>query len=411
MRTIDKYALKALFFSAPIPLTVFDGVNFFPVDIVFLVFFVLRAITAPALTFSRSLAVPIFFIVFAYSLSGLRSTDAVLHFVGLAQYVFVFSMLLFIHSISNSGAYFNSCARAFLSGTAVAISITLLAYWGLVDPWFKLYTAARVGGVWENPNILMKQLSLYILLAVIIMFGNFKISNIEFIIHFFGICGAVYLGALAASFGGLASYGVALVLIAVYFLKAFGLKTKLASVAVLIGIVTSPLYLSIESYLPDTFVMRVLSVESLDDAGSGSDKLGQILSGIENFLSSPLIGLGVENGRFANTERMIAGSDFISFHSFFVLVANEGGIIALVSFFLIFAFLYKRPSENKDEKTLRNLLLIMFIFNLVIVTNIYSRFFWFPVALLLLSSFPRGALSDERSVPLYRVKGGSVRMK
>lgn len=380
-----------------------SGLNIYLVDLLICITAILSIMTA---MFNRSLRIDrklfgiIGIIFLGYLASSMGAIDMERSLVALSQYCFIFLLLLLINLNLNNEQHLFKLVRFYLLGTTIVIAISLLIYNGVVEaPGLRLWVAGRFCGVWENPNIMAKQMYIYIvvLFAYVLYVPVTKKALIASMVMIFL---AGYLILTSASFGGVVFLTISLLALILIYTVNKGIKTVayfslfMASISIIFVYVLN--VSDFIEYVPARFVSRVLDASSLKDAGSAVDKYTQILFGMEMFLRSPFLGVGLENGIYHNSASEEYNIVRTSFHSFYVAAPVEGGVLVALGFGLLFLYFFRSSGNVTNIKLMRYTLLATFMISLIVSNNIYNRYLWIPFAVLAMtnSSLKRRKIYD-----------------
>ncbi|HAS6257786.1 TPA: O-antigen ligase family protein [Vibrio vulnificus] len=382
--------ISLIFFSGPLAFLTFRPfVNFFLVDIVMLVFIFIYALSSIKTKTSVS-AYPIFSLILfciSYFLSGFLSETIEDPFVPIAQYLLIITTIITFSSYTLSDRKLKKLIDMYLLGMSLSIIVSYLAYNDIIfNPNINYFSSGRFNGVWGNPNAMAKEMINVIMVCLASLMltkksGNSSKTYSIFLVILIFL--SLYLILTSSSFGGVFFLILCILFLfyTVYVHSDNRSKILFLSCAFILVMVSFYSYSYLYSYLPDKFVDRVLGVDDISSAGSGSEKLFQILYGLELFLSNPLFGVGMENGRHYNEVSNITSAYSIPFHSFYITAMVEGGILSIVSFFMIFLFFYSRIKSNFKYGPILLVILIAFLINLIVNNNIFNRYVWFPVLL------------------------------
>lgn len=393
----------AVFLTAPMTfLTLRPVINVFLVDFFILiaiaVFFV--GVLKGVYRVNKILLIGIFLILFGYTLSSVNTVDHVAYFVGFVQYTLVFIFLLVTSSVISEEKDVVRLLSFYVLGVGISIIISYLILFQVISmPHLKEDIAGRFNGVWGNPNAMAKVMIELIMLSLALMVFYLKGFWIK-ALYTFLILIALFLILASASFGGILFLLMSFFVFILIFFYQSTLGSKFKMIAMFFGFSAIFLvlftFVDINQFLPEIFIKRVLSAEDSSQAGSGAGKLAQIILGFKLFLENPIIGVGLENGKYVNLASLTHHGSYLSFHSFYSSVMVEGGLFSVLGFFLLFLVFLKNALEAKKIKYVFLIILSTFLINLIINNNIYTRYIWFPVSILAVSLLARPATYTKK---------------
>lgn len=166
---------------------------------------------------------------------------------------------------------------------------------------------------------------------------------------------------LQASRGSVLLLLAGLIIWAYYKWKKFSLQKKF-----LIPIIFIPLLIlqsnSFEAALNEVSVFNRLKTTSLSTERSQEGRLLQIIATLENFRTSPLIGIGYERA----AQRVFDGIERSNFH--YTQILASGGIILFILYFLVVFNLFAASIE-----LLKKDIIVLSVFTFVLVEFIFRR--------------------------------------
>lgn len=366
--------------------------NFYLVDIFIIIYVLYCCFTLRNRSVRPSVIISIFMIIFGYTLSGMFSDYPEYYAASITQYGLVFLLIIALSSTKVSTYEISKIIKLYILGMSISILISYLIYFNIITLFeSNYYVAGRFKGIWGNPNSVAKEMIMYIIVLMSIIF----LSSIKFkkVLTYLGLSLlAVYLILTTASFGGLLFlfFGfLILVSIAAFHNSLLGNIKYL--IYILLSIIALMFTIHIYSeeiipLIPERFITRILETESLSTAGSGADKLEHITAGFKLFVSSPLIGTGIESGKHYNSTVDPVTGIPVGFHSFYITAMVEGGILVILGFIGLFLDFIRNCYRSESEY--RNIFLaivLIFLSNLIINNNIFSRYIWFPAIFVALS--------------------------
>tara|TARA_R110002124_G_scaffold91388_1_gene232683 strand:- start:5481 stop:6743 length:1263 start_codon:yes stop_codon:yes gene_type:complete len=297
--------------------------------------------------------------------------------------------LVFLFLIALSGVYCDKNLYVSLFKSAV-FGMVLIAILNL----FLLFisgesfssSAGRYYGLWGNPNSLGRQSLVcvsFVLAYVFLVRESIRVS-FELAYLLLGVLVSFYLVMASASFGALASAFVLLLAFFLIYLGSNVLLTKKIVIGVGFFFLIAFLFLffsgtELKSIVPEGFYNRVLLAESLEGSGSATTKINQMITGITIFINSPIVGAGVESGRYLNKESLLSVGGYVPFHSFWITVLVEGGLFSLLGYVLIYLAAIRAALSNKNYSSALVFLLFLYFFNLIIAVNQLDRYLWMPL--------------------------------
>lgn len=376
--------------------------NFFLVDFFIIIYFIFFIFTLRSRSVKLSLITSIFLIIIGYTLSGVFTEYPEYYFPSTSQYLLVFLLLIAMSTAKIPNLNIEKIIGIYILGMSISILVSYLIYFNILTLFeSNYYVAGRFKGVWGNPNSLAKEMIMYItvLLSVI------SLSKIPFRKAFLYISlslAAFYLILTTASFGGLLFLIVAMLLLILILivksnskqvLKYFVYTTSFFTLIVTLLIFYKDLVIQL---IPERFSTRILEADSISNAGSGANKIEHIIEGLKIFSSHPLVGTGIESGKhYNNTVDLISGIP-IGFHSFYITVMVEGGVLAILGFLGVFIYFIKSAFQHLNNyKYIFIVITLVFLSNLIINNNIFSRYVWFPVVFVVLNT----SLNKTKNIP------------
>lgn len=291
-----------------------------------------------------------------------------------AQYIFAWAVVPLI--ISSSG---QDIARvlllSFTRGLVCMCAISLVFYFFFPDSPLNLRTGiGRLTSMMENPNELAK--TIVAAFPCIMLARDRKWIGIrEFIISLATLVLAL-VGTI--SFGGWTAF--ALLLAIVMFA---GGRRKMAVVVPAL-IIAGGLMLALLG-TPEAVLNRaqpIIRSGSLDRAGSQSHKIEMMKEAWPRVQQSPIIGLGP--GRYDDSSAFP-----VPVHNTYLLIWVEGGLLSITGMLtgmaaIFFASLaWAIHSRDRYQGTLAISMIVVFLFNCMTNTHIYSRFFLVPLIVFL----------------------------
>jgi len=319
-----------------------------------------------------------FLLLFGYFISGFKIINVSAYFFGMAQYFTVFFILpLVVYNVIKTKkdlqqaifVYFIALFFSFLYDIAILAGI-----------FPKLYEHYRLGGTFVNPNDLAKVAGIS-MIGAFVLITNLKGNTYKKMflsIHFFL---AGYILVASGSFGGILVTVITLFIYIIFILiqelKKFkiGGAIKIVSVSIILLIILSVFF---RFYAPPAYEKRLTKAKSLETAGTAEIRISQILYGINYFLNSPLIGVGCEQMIYHN---IFQDS---TMHNFYVIIANEGGILSLIGLLIFLSSMIRRGISLEDA-SLRKFFcftILSFLLSALTSGNLYSRCYWFPIILV-----------------------------
>jgi len=314
-------------------------------------------------------------LLLGYFISVFKIIDVSAYLLGMLQYFVVFFILpLVVYNVIRTKKDLQQAIFVYF----IALFFSFLYNVGiLLDIFPKLYGTFRLGGTFVNPNALAK-------VAGVSMVGAFVLvtslkgsiyKKIFLSIHFI-LAGFILVAS--GSFGGIFFTAITLfayiIFILIQQLKKFkiGGAIKIVSVSIIFLIILSVFF---RFYAPPAYEKRLIKSSSLETTGSAEIKISQMLHGINLFLNAPLIGVGCEQMKHHNI------SQDMTMHNFYIIIANEGGILSLIGL-LIFLSLIIRRGIFLEDVILRRFFcftILSFLLNALTSANLYSRLHWFPI--------------------------------
>ena len=367
---------KALFFLAVLSFPY----NFFqPLDVNFTIsdvfLFLCLFSILPHIKIPNQLLIAPFLLLFGYCMSAFNVIDAPQCFLGMLQYFTVFLVLpLLAYNVIKTEIDLQQIIFVYFA----ALFISFFYDIGILAEIFpKTYPTYRLGGTFANPNDLAKIAGVSTIGAFVLLtcLQNNMYKKIFLFVYF---CVAISLIAASGSFGGFIFMSITLITYIVFFI--FYLSRKLRT-TMMIKFVLSLIILSIvlpvslKHYESKAYKKRFLKADSFETMGTAESKLDQISYGIEFLLDSPLVGVGCEQIRH------YYGYEKISIHNFYLIVANEGGIIALSGLLILLGLMFRGASRltNTALKVFFYFTILSFLLNAISSPNLYSRYHWFPI--------------------------------
>lgn len=388
---IEYFLILCIAFTGPMTFfTLRPIVNVFLVDLFIFIYFVYFIFNAKDRKVNKYLLLSIFFIVLGYTLSALFSDYIVETFVPFIQYFMVFFIIIAFSTNAVTLEMMDRVMSIYIYGVIVSILISLCVYFGYFSiPNQNYYVAGRFNGVWGNPNALAKEMTMFIMLLFSLIFFCERHDDKKYL-YLFLIIAAIYLLLTSASFGGVVFLFLSFLLLMFILLRTitvkrflnFSIYSIVFCLAILFVLYSIIIFYEVDLiyFVPERFISRILSVDDFDDAGSGKEKIGHIILGLEMFLSNPLLGTGLGAGRYYNTASSLFADQSVSFHSFYITIMVEGGIFVLLGFIGLFAFfMHKSINTNGAYKFVFIVIVLTFLINLIINNNIFNRYLWFPV--------------------------------
>lgn len=320
--------------------------------------------------------------------SSLLSVDKNASLIALLQYSLVFVLLLSLSQIKLSDSAVSYLFLCYALGIAFAVALSLVSvkvHIPLISD--SNFLAGRFGGVWGNPNLMAKQVAIFIVASssYILYLGCGRLAKF-FLVSLILVCSILILWS--ASFGGIATLVFGLfVLTILYVYKNPRILLFATPAIVLMSLFVIYFLNDVDSLIllsPEVFQARVISASSVDEMGSGTDKIQQLKDAFETFKNNPFVGVGLENGKLYNTYANNKYGVEVPFHSFYMSFMAEVGIIPLILFLIVLVSPLLVVQESK-YRLFTTVLLAVFLFDLFINNNIYTRYLWFPVCLLFIS--------------------------
>lgn len=367
---------KALFFFAVLSFPY----NFFqPLDVNFTIsdvfsFLCLFSIL-PHIKIPKHLLIAPFLLLFGHCISAFNVIDAPQCFLGMLQYFTVFLVLpLLAYNVIKTEIDLQQIIFVYFA----ALFISFFYDIGILAEIFpKTYPTYRLGGTFANPNALAKIAGISTVGAFILL-TSLQNSMYKNIFLFVYLCVASFLIVATGSFGGIIFTSITLLAYIIFFLIYLSRKLRIImTIKLILSLVILPIVLSffLTSYVSEACEKRFLKADSFGTMGSAESKLDQISYGIEFFLDSPLVGIGCEQIRH------YYGYEKISIHNFYLIVANEGGIIALSGLLIFLGLMFRGASRltNTALKVFFYFTILSFLLNAISSPNLYSRYHWFPI--------------------------------
>lgn len=388
----EYYLILCIAMTAPMTfLSLRPFINIFLVDFFILLYLSFSVFFFKGRKVNIRLLFSVFFIVLGYTLSGLFSEYREEHLIPFIQYCAVFLMLIFFSASTLTADMLRNVLKFYIFGMFISIIISLLLYWGYIAiPNLNIYVAGRFNGVWGNPNSLAKEMIMFIMfLLSLLTFTNLP-RLVVYIYSLFLFC-SFYLLLSSASFGGVFFLSICFSIFLFLLVRNFPLsKYKSFFLSFLfLSLFFIPFFVFINynfgliSIVPERFLSRVLTVNDFNDAGSGSFKLNQIFHGLEMFFSSPIVGVGLESSKYYGFNKGLGVGELVGLHSFYVNMMVEGGVFVLIGFILLFSTLFKFAVNSSVYRLVFVVVVVVFLINLIIGNNIYTRYLWFPLAFVI----------------------------
>ncbi|MBT5954893.1 hypothetical protein HOG98_09275 [bacterium] len=253
----------------------------------------------------------------------------------------------------------------------------------------------RFSGILLNANTTAKIAVVFIIyISFIYFYQNRTFKNRTIYIILF--LGCIFILITCVSFSSFFTLGIVLLILILYIgknhiIQLLRLKTLILLLLLILGIAFLTTNF-LDVLITPQFKKRILTVKSISDMGSGGDKVNQFKLGLEIFTTNPLIGIGLENGKYNSIQSKSKNGIFmIQYHCFYILILIEGGIFTLLGFIYLFLTLTHELNKIKTPyiKLLFTFILITQCINLLTNNNIYSRFFWIPIVLIFCDSIKK----------------------
>lgn len=385
--------LRAIFFVGPMVfLSARPAANIFLVDLllIFLLFLI-----APRLRFRAIAVVAPILIIFGYILGSISSGIEKDISLPLAQYLLVFAAAISFSAITLSCSQIVTLMKSYVYGFSITLFVCLLIYFSVIEYGSSSFSSSgRFEGVWGNPNGLAK----HIMRFVCLMFAAILIIDKRH--HPFGFLGTIivfllsfFLIASSGSFGGILFVVMGLGMVFLIYLASNRkiAKIQLTSYVLFITVATYIFVNFFGELIPDVVYNRILAQSNDGVYGSSEVKLEHIKDGFFLFLNSPLLGVGLEHGGFYS----LAESGYTPFHSFYITLLVEGGLIVALGFLIIFSLAYRNSNDKTSLGWFRLSILLVFFISVIISTNIYSREYWFPILICFFKLQPYLSKNNE----------------
>jgi hypothetical protein len=312
--------------------------------------------------------------LFGYCISAFDVIDGPQCFLGMLQYLTVFLVLpLVAYNVIKTDSDLEQVIFVYFGALFISFFYDIGILAGILP---RTYPTYRLGGTFGNPNDLAKNVGISAIGAFVLLTCS-PIDMYKRILLFVYFCLAICLIAATGSFGGAIFLATTLIVYVVFFV--FHLSRRLRPTMMLkfvlsLAILSIVVPLSLRHYQSEAYRRRFLKADSFQTMGSAESKLDQISYGIDSFLDSPLVGVGCEQIRHYYREQM-------SIHNFFLVVATEGGIVALIGLLTFFVLMVRAASHLADMhlKVFFYFTLMAFLLNAMSSPNLYSRYYWFPI--------------------------------
>jgi hypothetical protein len=373
---IEFMIMRGIFFVGPMVfLSARPAINILFVDILLVI---LLSSIIPRLRFSGFAVIAPFLIVIAYLLGSIGSGTQKDIFLPLAQYLLVIVTAISFSAITLSRNQIFTLTKSYVYGFSISLFVCLFLYLGVNELGSSSFASnGRFHGIWGNPNVLSKHIMRFLcLIFAAILFIDKRNRPFGFFANMIIVLISFFLIASSGSFGGIlfTAIGLSLVLLINQVANETSSKYQLIIFGFLICMIIYIFVSFFGELIPDVVFRRLLAADSGVGYGSADTKLEHINNGFLFFLNSPILGVGLEHGGFYTSSE----SGYTPFHSFYITLLVEGGLIAVLGFLIIFSLAYK----NSNDKTLlgwfRLSIFLVFFISIIISTNIYSREYWFP---------------------------------
>ena len=385
--------MRAIFFVGPLVfLSARPAANIFLVDLLLMI---LLCSIAPRLRFRSIAVIAPFLITFGYVLGSIGSAIEKDIFLSLAQYLLVITAAISFSAITLSYSQIVTLMKSYVYGFSITLFVCLLLYFGVIEYGSSSFSSiGRFQGIWGNPNGMSK----HIMRFVCLIFAAILIIDKRD--HPFGFLGTMiivlisfFLIASSGSFGGIffAITGFGLVFLIHLASNRKTAKLQLTSYVLFISVAIYIFVNVFGALIPDVVYDRIVAQSSDGVYGSSEVKLKHIKAGFFLFLNSPVLGVGLEHGGFYTSSE----SGYTPFHSFYITLLVEGGLIVAFGFVIIFSLAYKNSNDKTSLGWFRLSILLVFFLSVIISTNIFSREYWFPVLICFFKLQPYLSKNNE----------------
>ena len=329
----------------------------------------------------------VFFLALGSLLSFMRSTNVIESFATLVQYIFVFTILLYVIKYLLETEMKKSLLKIILITILPHLIIdilNLLSYLNILNTLDAILISGngRYVGFYGNANALgLNTISTYIFLILFLIYSDKKLNKI--IVLFFIISTLISL-ALSASFGSI----ILIFLVSLIILWYMSSKKKLKFFSFLSGALIVVFAISISftnptkfysAFIPEKLVDRITNAES-DGLGSSSLRIDLNREGIEKFIESPIVGLG-----FTEFPKISMYNQTV--HNTIIVTAAETGVFGLLGIFIliIYPIFLSFRMFKKTEGELKVILLFLYIYSIFrLLSTLTSGHFisrepWIPI--------------------------------
>lgn len=377
---LSKSLFSACLFFLVLPVGKIGSINLFLHDILIVLCAISLMVDLKKFIFCKQIVASGFFICLAYIPGTLFSINPEEFLFSIPQLIMAFLLLNIGYVISKyrlvSVAYFQ---KIFIISVLCCITLCYLIFLGIIPYSEKItWVAGRFSGIYENPNVFAKMLNLYCF-VLLILFKEWKL------LRYMVAAGCVPLIFSAGSISGLIYF---LAIFLFIFLSMFRreffksiFRNKLLILCSIILVFISMNYSFIEwDIFTDKLNSRISIADNIADAGSANEKMSQFYNGIEVFLSHPIWGVGIENGKYYNTVSYEIHGDNVSYHWLLVTLLVEGGLITVICYILLFYKIYCKASYLGINY---RAFFLFFLFLVFVSTNIFNRFYFLPLLVIL----------------------------
>lgn len=335
---------------------------------------------------NQGLLLGIFFLTLGCLLSFMRSTNIVESLATLIQYLFIFSILLYvIKYLLEVNTYTNTLKLLAITifPHLIIEFLNLLSYLKVVTIFDSTLISGngRYVGFYGNANALgINTISALIFLVLFFMHTKNNLTKLVFVLL---IIIALFSIGLSASFGSI----LLLFLMSVFIFLFMNTKVKLRILYLFaliflvtgIGVVNSNSPTMASPFLPEKLAERLIHAES-DGLGSSSLRLSLNKEGISHFFDNPLVGLG-----FSEFPKISIYNQTV--HNTIIITAAETGVFGLIGILILIISPIILAYQLTKYVNLKLRLIILFLYFYAVfrlISTITSGHFisrepWIPV--------------------------------
>lgn len=339
------------------------------------------------------IAISLFLIMLGSILSFLKSTNIFESATMLLQYIFIFSILLYVLNYLLEKNIEKSTLLILIIATVPHVVIqflNMLSYMGIFNlfDYILISGSGRYVGFYGNANALgiNATMSYVFLVLFFIYYSDLKKKLLILILI---VLSLLSIG-LSASFGSI----ILLALITIIIILSFNLKSKIYIIFLLLLLFLTVIFFAInfsettkfyESFLPGKLVDRINNSED-DGVGSSNLRMDLNKEGLSKFKESPIVGIG-----FSEFPKISIYKQTV--HNTLIVTAAEVGIFGFLGIAILLIYpiiISKKLMGSIKDRNFKVIMIFLHIYSLFRLLSIatsghfISREPWIPVLCIII---------------------------